>query len=927
MNKEFLILENVYKSFNGETVLNNVSLKFKSQGFIGIYGASGSGKSTLLNLLAGFLSPDEGRIVLGFQDFSKLKKENITKIRYKNIGFLEQKATLLEDENALDNLLLPLKGFKGKTLKKKKRAQDFLAAFSLKEVSKIPVKRLSGGERQRLALGRALMKEPTLLLADEPTSALDEVNAHFVFKVLRNYSSNALVIVVSHDLELLNRYADEIYVLEEGKIALQRKEEIKSEPLPYILPLESKKERKPRIYHFFDFAIAYFKGHRFRYLFVGAFLSFSLLTLGLTFHVATSLENSLWSSFHRLSGENEIIMQKKVTETYSKKYSCPLEEAEKLTNFLPELVKGFGVGYLANFETFFPEENGAYILLEGTEEQLIPSLSFRSLNDFQWLDDYLDKEYYPSLPSVLESEQIVLGLPYEQMANLCYHLRILRSYENLGLFLKEKPLPLLFKFQNSNWKYHDEQLLKIVAVTRAEVPTIYHYDRLWNQMMIEEKMRFPTNDHEDLTYPWILWKVPYLRPKNNTNDFLQKLRKYSEYDRYVFDPLSYRYLGTLLEPGKEALYKRYYLYWNSVQSDEKEIHDSLKEEKSLSSFSFHSMNTYSFYPEALSQGFSDPFFISDKKEELDKVKDFSEVFSSPLDVLSLDLSNDVVLGNYLLPRSENLLFSSDFERIISGRKPLSLDEIAISSSLADKFSSPSFLHLLLLETAFQSGEKTYFYQHQKVLKVVGVVENEEYKIYGDQYWTIDFFREHLGISSFDLPFQSILLNLKENVDSERTLAHFKEKYPSYDFAMPSLVLEEAISDVSGYLTFLLGVVSFSSFIFSSLLLVVTIFLLGKELIKVGLELFHLGYQKSAILRAYQSAVLLLLLPSFVSSSFLLLILENLINRGIASSFSSGGVMVLDFSPLLLSFLLMVVAFLISSFFLFLNLKKEDLSGK
>ena len=193
--------------------------------------------------------------------------------------------------------------------------------------------------------------------------------------------------------------------------------------------------------------------------------------------------------------------------TFGKIISESEEGVKTIKAKYPTLVEDYGLSYLAPFESYFPDSNEGVVECD-YGESVIPSLNIRTANDFLWLDDYENLTFYPECPPLLENEQIVLGLPYASLVSICLNLHLLRNYEALGQYLSVKPLTLLLKMANHNWNYSDEQLLSIVAVTPNDVPTIYHYDHRWSRYLLEEKMRFPSSDEPDATFPWIMAITP-----------------------------------------------------------------------------------------------------------------------------------------------------------------------------------------------------------------------------------------------------------------------------------------------------------------------------------------------------------------------------------------------------------------------------------
>ena len=207
-----------YKTKKGviTKALKNVSFSLPEKGMIFILGKSGSGKSTLLNLLGGLDKPTEGEIFVQDRSMKKFRSKDYDYYRNTYLGFVFQEFYLLETYNVYDNIALALK------LQKKKRVKENVAEVlkqvGLEGLEKRKVNELSGGQKQRVSIARALIKEPKMILADEPTGSLDEETGRQIFELLKDLSKDKLVVIVSHDRESAETYADAILEIHDGEI-------------------------------------------------------------------------------------------------------------------------------------------------------------------------------------------------------------------------------------------------------------------------------------------------------------------------------------------------------------------------------------------------------------------------------------------------------------------------------------------------------------------------------------------------------------------------------------------------------------------------------------------------------------------------------------------------------------------------------------
>ena len=227
-NDFILKAEGVHKSYRmGATrlkVLKGVDLAVKKGEFVAIIGASGSGKSTLLHILGALDRPDKGVVKFEGRALSRHKSGELNRFRNKRVGFVFQFYHLLDELSVLENVFLPVMagtsivGWFGSRKWAKNRAKQLLEQFGLSQRANHKPYQLSGGERQRVAIGRALMNEPRLLLADEPTGNLDSATGNGILEVLEKLNSlGQTIVMVTHDEKIAQR-AGRIVTLVDGKI-------------------------------------------------------------------------------------------------------------------------------------------------------------------------------------------------------------------------------------------------------------------------------------------------------------------------------------------------------------------------------------------------------------------------------------------------------------------------------------------------------------------------------------------------------------------------------------------------------------------------------------------------------------------------------------------------------------------------------------
>ena len=214
-------VKNLSKSFNNQLVLDNISIEIKKGDFISIVGPSGAGKTTFLNILGTIDEYDTNpktSILFNNIDITNLDDGKLSSFRNKEIGFIFQFHQLLPELTAQENILLP--SMIGKR-SEKESLDNLMKLSSILEINHILNKKpefISGGEKQRVAVARALINSPSILLADEPTGNLDSKNAEKIQKLFKkiNKELNVTIVLVTHN-KAFSKIADKCLVLSDGK--------------------------------------------------------------------------------------------------------------------------------------------------------------------------------------------------------------------------------------------------------------------------------------------------------------------------------------------------------------------------------------------------------------------------------------------------------------------------------------------------------------------------------------------------------------------------------------------------------------------------------------------------------------------------------------------------------------------------------------
>lgn len=220
---EVLRLEKIVKVYNEKSsnpveALKGVDLSFEKGDTISIQGVSGSGKSTLLNILGCLDSFTSGKYILDGKQVDFSNSKEIAEIRNKKIGFVLQNYGLLPEQNVIENVALPLLFSDIKLKKANEMAMESLEKINMGEFKKKKVKELSGGQQQRIAIARAMVNNPEIILADEPTGALDSETGEQVIDTLLSLSElGKTIIIVTHDNNIAEKCNIKLHI-KDGKL-------------------------------------------------------------------------------------------------------------------------------------------------------------------------------------------------------------------------------------------------------------------------------------------------------------------------------------------------------------------------------------------------------------------------------------------------------------------------------------------------------------------------------------------------------------------------------------------------------------------------------------------------------------------------------------------------------------------------------------
>lgn len=905
---ELLRIDKVSKSFGKQVVLKDISLSFLKTGFYSLVGKSGSGKTTLLNLLTGLDDDYKGNISFknkSIKSFSDKEKEYY---RLSNTGYIFQNFMLLELEDVFSNVYLPISVISSLSkYEKARRVKDLLRLVGLEKKIHQKINTLSGGEKQRVAIARALVNNPDIILCDEPTGALDETNSIEIMEILKSISKTKLVIVVSHDLSLINKYTDTLIEIDSGRIKNIKELHNYFNDKKYSIFSFKHTEKKPSIPFSFIFSHikAIITSKKVRTFITTFVTSLGLLGVGASLLLTSSISKEIKNSFSSVVDANKIVMKNSYSDQnlYGNVFSATKEEIAIIKERYPSYIKSIGVNYLNNFESYFASDNEIYVSSTGLKIR-IDNLSARSINDYKNIKDITNK-IYPSTPTIMDDDQIVLGLNYQSMFNLCVGLQIIRSYESLGEYILNNNLTISLYVRNSNWQYEDEVMFKVLGVFDSDLNCLAALSDNYNETIFEKKMMLPSTDNMLIReYPWTLSKVYYVKVEE-IEEFLDKALLDKTLSDFILDKANNEnYKGICPLVGEcnsdRVLIYRVDNYSINLSKVEEIRHSSNK----LSSYIIANDLGYPMYSSSLTMGFANNFYLSKEEDAIDELLTYEMLNKNK----NIKTPSNVIVGSALKSASGGLIFSSNFKEkdLLYGRVPKNTSEIVISTSIQKKLD-------LILNEEVAVGMITKYNEASPLdsefvinkIKVVGIVKSSKSIIYHNSLWTISFFREKFGMSMFSLLARNIVLEVdKDYLDS--TIEYLNKNYKEYTFFSPSKEIGQSVDDTISYVIFILTIFSIFSLVISSLLLITTTNLTISENSSDIILFKYLGISDFNIVKLFTFLSLFMGLIGYFVTFFELIIFDVIFKFVLADIFYSSISFSLNIAPYLITLLLVVI---------------------
>ena len=887
-------VSNLTKRFKEREVLRSLNYSFPKTGLCIIYGQSGCGKTTFLNCLAGLL-PFEGSITLGHINLENLSDNELSRLRLTNYGFVFQDFKLFDNETVLANLLFPLETIYSLSKDKKQRkCQDLLGLVGLLDKEKQIVNKLSGGEKQRVAIARALINDPSVLLADEPTGALDERNSVDIMNILKIISKKSLVIMVSHDQELTRRYADEIIEMDDGRIidVISNQKDSVSNNLPVVKNGTINKKAKIPDSFLIKHTYHNMKQKKWRTIICYSMTSLGLIGVGLAFALSSSISSNIKDAYKDIVDENSLVFSLKNQETSIKgQFASSYYEVEEIKEKYSDYIEDIGITYVANFERFFPEHNDL-VIVNDYRYCPIEGFSARHINDFTWIED-AETVIYPEKIEKMEDDEVVLGLTYQALVDICFELQIEKTVRSLSEYIQRNDLYFYFNFENSSWEYADQQLVKLVGFTLETDLKIYHSNHLWNEYMFEERMSFPSNDALSIKdqVPWMLKKIYYLKMNQDRDYCLNLFYEDKEMDKFIFEIANETYYPWLYYETNVSERNRVLVFDNTTSHIPLwHIPYMMNNDSNLKQPVIANYGGYVIYAESLMMGFAKTMYFSTDSESLETIIDYQTTNSND-GFYQEELPDGVFSGNFAKSLQNGVNYSVFEGNLCAGKAPNTLSEIAISDTFYRKLGYEELDQTLYIATSQKdmviNGDKVISDYVLVPLKVVGLVKSNKMQIYHQMNWPILFYQCQVGISAFNLQCQGLSFSLNDTHKIDSSIELAKKAFPQYNVVNPLSDINDSVDTVCFYITIVLIIFSIVTTTISVLLLTICNYIYIIEERKEIALARCIGVSKKESQRFLYSHSLMQCLISFVIATFELVIISIVANLEIGKSLSIG----------------------------------------
>lgn len=804
-------LENIECVLGGEKILDIKILPISRPGLYVFLGPSGCGKTTLLNIIAGLNKEYKGTVNIFNHNYKRMKEEEICALRSSHFSIYFQHSVFLEELTLEENILLTAINTNDELVRFNSEKVALLARkLNIEHRLAQKVKKLSGGEKTRAALARTLAKEVPLYLFDEPTAALDSKNAHIAMELIKEKAVRSIVILVSHDQKLIQKYADVILHLEYGKIV-----KINELNTPKDNVIKTEQFKGDYVNNSEFTAKALLKAKKRQNLFTGTSINIGIVSLGLSLLLVSAINTKMTSAFQgSFTEETRYIAADNIPPPSVIK---SVSRAEIVSSF-PGASK-VGALYTNDMFMHFPSVNKLSLTFQNHDFPL-PSFHIGLFNEPLFINE-IKEETFPYISS-LASDEIALVLPFDDFKVMQNVLRLpFRNLpDELGNYLKQNEVILKLDIGNNLWDYFDEQSFTLKSVLLGLEPYVIMGEPSDVSLLFESKMGLASslNLTKEEEYPWTLKRINYLY----SVDAERLLWETSKNENYLVTLANRQYFRHIF--NKKALERRILIFEAPPRFNE-----VLSFSDTSSFFTFD--NGLTFIPEMMMVGYLYNFFLSPSPELVE-------------DVITLDKNERLKSRpHFALPEGiinlaiqYNGLGSFRFER---ATRAYAINEIGISSGLAQQLFNKidvvgETLNIGALTSISEINSEYQKDYSQTSLIIKDVINEDRSMLYHHPLWSYLLFKDVFAVDVFSLRLNGVIV--EEGAIADTTL---KVTYPFKDFKTS---LDSSLKELQNYTL----VIAVAAFTLSTIIIFMVIYLLVAELNEEFSGLYLIGYAKKTL---------------------------------------------------------------------------------
>lgn len=862
-------IKNLRLQYGQQRVLDIPDLRFSPQGFYAIIGPSGCGKTSLVNVIAGIVKEYQGTVIVNGRNVQSLSAMEQLQYRQDTVSLCYQESVLFDDLTSRDNILLKLDFYH--YLSKKRReyqVKRLMKTLSIEHLLHKKAKYLSGGEKQRVSIARAVINQAKIMIFDEPTAALDEANAQQVFKLLKSLSTKHLIIVVTHNQQLVSNYADTMIDLSYGTITNVTRLTCDVAQDLDTMPLKLEEGQQPALIKQIGLSWKMFSGRKRRNFVATTIFSFSLTAICTLSVLTTSISEGIQNSFsHHFNQETALIAYKK-DQPYPYQAGVTLAQAEMLSN---KHKAKLGNIYLNDFKNLFMDTNMVYVQSESVKMHL-PSFDANHFNYITFVDEIDIFSTFGYRKTKLLDDEIMLTIPPSDQRIIYDTLKLRKdlTLQRLGEYLLHHQVYITLNVANVSWSYDDEQLWRLVGVRAGAHPQVIHSNPLFSQSLFEDKMALPsTREYTAATeYPWTLRKMYFLFKKENEEILINELSNpkvlLARLNPILLENITNidinHYLRVTLFAKPQT-----YMDVGVIPSQADFIDAHLVTNIGLTT-----------YPEALMVGFSDHFLLSVSRTQLEEVISYDER-KSVNDNSMIVMGPNMVNGHISLSLGDGLLFRTA-QKVTEGRMASSLLDITISSSLYQQLFGTEFAtnkdsSLYIATPRVTRIVDNFIHKDYQIIAVhvVSVVQEQKKVIYHQYYWPLLFFKDLVLVPATSIIPTGI-------ITTNQTLINKYQEKPDYRISFPFAQFATTIDQSLSQIISIIYLVAIAAL----LMTMIVIFLILKTLLDDYNQHFSLlylfGVNRQTIMNLGLISLSYLLIMSLFTALGSTMIIEVIISR-------------------------------------------------